>query len=56
MWGFCFDAPEDGDAIVALEDAVEADAIFAKYPLSADKILRMFKWVTDNGFASFSEA
>ena len=38
------------------EDAVEADAIIAKYPLSADKILRMFKWVTDNGFASFSEA
>lgn len=56
MWGFCFDAPADGNAIVALEDAVEADAIIAKYPLSADKILRMFKWVTDNGFASFSEA
>lgn len=28
----------------------------AKYPLSADKILRMYRCAVDNGFASFSEA
>ena len=56
MWGFCFTKPTDGGKITALEDATDSDAAGAKYPLSADKILRMFNWVRDNGFASFSEA
>ena len=56
MWSFCFDIPASGGSIVALEDATNTDSSNAKYPLSADKILRMYNWVCDNGFASFSEA
>ena len=28
----------------------------AKYPLTADKIVRMYKYAIDNGFTSFAEA
>ena len=49
LWKLCFDknAPELN------EDATTEKAI---YPLSADKILRMYKCAHDNGFTSFAEA
>ena len=49
LWKLCFDknAPE------LIEDATTENAI---YPLSADKILRMYKCAHDNGFTSFAEA
>lgn len=49
LWKLCFDknAPELN------EDATTENAI---YPLSADKILRMYKCAHDNGFTSYAEA
>ena len=38
-----------------LEKAVEVPDN-AKYPLTADKVLRMYNCAVDNGFTSFSEA
>lgn len=39
-----------------LETNVTGVPVDAKYPLSADKIFRMYRCAIDNGFASFSEA
>jgi len=38
------------------KDPNEAEVIHAHYPLSADKILRMWRLLAENGFASFAEA
>ena len=48
LWGFCCSG-------INLDDAgsVSADA---KYPLTADKVLRMYRSALDNGFTSYSEA
>jgi len=38
------------------KDPLEAEVGLAHYPLSADKIVRMWRLLTENGFASFAEA
>lgn len=48
LWGFC-------DAGINLDDA-EAVSSETKYPLTADKVLRMYRSALDNGFTSYSEA
>ena len=48
LWGLCCPGKNLDEATCVPSDA--------KYPLSADKILRMFRYAVDNGFASFSEA
>lgn len=50
LWRIC--VPETDGKI----DKVENVPASTKYPLSADKILRMYRSATDNGFASFAEA
>ena len=50
LWKLCF---EDGSAPDLKEDLGD---YVAKYPLSADKILRMYKCAHDNGFTSYAEA
>ena len=48
LWGFC-------DAGINLDDA-EIVSNETKYPLTADKVLRMYRSALDNGFTSYSEA
>lgn len=48
LWGFC-------DTGINLDDA-ETVSIETKYPLTADKVLRMYRSALDNGFTSYSEA
>lgn len=50
LWAFCMPETE-----VGIEKAVEVP-VSTKYPLAADKILRMYRSATDNGFTSFAEA
>lgn len=58
LGGFCV----DNDKIVKIEDEIfskedlnfEADGV--KYPLSLEKIHRMYRGAIDNGFASYAEA
>jgi 5-methylcytosine-specific restriction protein B len=38
------------------KDPNEAEVVQAHYPLSADKIVRMWRLLAENGFASFAEA
>ena len=48
LWGFCGTGnPLDDATSVPTE---------TKYPLTADKVLRMYRSALDNGFTSFSEA
>jgi hypothetical protein len=53
MWRLCF---KDAKPQTELEDAKTGDDGKPIYPLTADKIFRMYKWAFDNGFASFAEA
>ncbi len=48
LWGFCCSGVNLDDAGSVPEDA--------KYPLTADKVLRMYRSALDNGFTSYSEA
>ena len=48
LWSFC----GTGNA---LDDATSVPNL-TKYPLTADKVLRMYRSALDNGFTSFSEA
>ncbi len=48
LWGLCCPCTNLDEA-TSVPDGAE-------YPLSADKILRMYRYAVDNGFASFSEA
>ena len=48
LWSFC----NTGNA---LDDATSVPDL-TKYPLTADKVLRMYRSALDNGFTSFSEA
>lgn len=50
LWKICMPESE-----VPVEKA-KAVSETTKYPLSADKILRMYRSATDNGFTSFAEA
>ena len=50
LWKLCF---EDDNAPDLKEDLVNFEA---RYPLSADKILRMYKYAHENGFTSYAEA
>ena len=50
LWKIC--VPETDGKI----DKAENVPASTKYPLSADKILRMYRGATDNGFTSFAEA
>ena len=50
LWTICMPESE-----VAVEKAMAVPET-TKYPLSADKILRMYRSATDNGFTSFAEA
>lgn len=50
LWRICL--PEADVTI----DKAKAVPETIKYPLSADKILRMYRGATDNGFTSFAEA
>ena len=50
LWTICMPA---GDAGIDKATGVPATT---KYPLAADKILRMYRGATDNGFTSFAEA
>lgn len=48
LWGFCKTNCELDDA-----QTVQAETV---YPLTADKVLRMYRSALDNGFTSYSEA
>ena len=48
LWGFCCSGINLDDAGSVPEDA--------EYPLTADKVLRMYRSALDNGFTSYSEA
>ena len=48
LWGFCKTNCELDDAHTVPEETV--------YPLTADKVLRMYRSALDNGFTSYSEA
>lgn len=53
LWQLCF----AGGSSVAIESARDfADVRGLVYPTAAEKILRMYKAVVDNGFTSFAEA
>jgi len=49
LWTICVPGVE-------LENALVSDADRSKYPLAADKILRMYNSAVENGFTSFAEA
>lgn len=55
MFKLCFDDDEES-AKITLDNVTEASIKSAKYKLSAEKIQRMYKWVSDNGFASYAES
>ena len=50
LWKICM--PESEEPV----EKAKAVSETTKYPLSADKILRMYRSATDNGFTSFAEA
>lgn len=50
LWTICVSDP--GISI----DKAKSVPELTKYPLTADKVLRMYRSVTDNGFTSFAEA
>lgn len=50
LWSICMPDTEPG-----IEKATDVPTS-TKYPLTADKILRMYRSATDNGFTSFAEA
>lgn len=53
LWKLCF-AEESGVAIESVKDFANVEGLI--YKNSAEKILRMYKAVVDNGFTSFAEA
>lgn len=57
LWALCFN---DADKVAKIENVKEFDEVKDKeyliYKYSAEKILRMYKAVVDNGFTSFAEA
>ena len=55
MWAICEPKDDEGKA-VPLNKELEALPKDIKYPLSADKIFRMYHGAADNGFTSFAEA
>ena len=50
LWKLCL--PDDNDVELDKAETVEG----VKYPLTADKVLRMYRCAIDNGFTSFAEA
>lgn len=53
LWQLCF----AGDSNVAIEDVRNFDDVKGLvYPTAAEKILRMYRAIVDNGFTSFAEA
>jgi 5-methylcytosine-specific restriction protein B len=53
LWQLCF-AGGSSIAIESVKDFAEVKGLV--YPTSAEKILRMYRAVVDNGFTSFAEA
>lgn len=53
LWKLCF-AENSGISIEGVKDFAEVEGIVYKH--TAEKILRMYKSVVDNGFTSFAEA
>lgn len=57
LWKLCRKDGETDDLDVVAKASGDYDfAMKAKYPLSAEKVLRMFRSAVANGFASFAEA
>lgn len=58
MWKFCFvEETEELQSLVNLSFSQQEEIIGKSiYPLSADKVLRMYRNAMANGFASYSEA
>ena len=58
MWKFCFaEDTEELQSVVNLSFTKQEDIIGKSiYPLTADKVLRMYRNAMANGFASYSEA
>lgn len=53
LWKLCFEKNAKELAVSTTEDLLSSNL---KYPLTADKILRMYQCAIDNGFTSFAEA
>lgn len=56
IWKLCLKPEEAIELDAVAKDDSEYDFTKAKYPLSAEKVLRMFRAALANGFASFAEA
>ncbi|MCX7801212.1 MAG: hypothetical protein N2109_12830 [Fimbriimonadales bacterium] len=56
LWSLCLQAPESRSQPENRDVPDRARAREARYPLSADKIARMWSMLQDHGFASFAEA
>ena len=56
IWKLCLKPDETKELDAAAKSDGEYDFTKAKYPLSAEKVLRMFRAALANGFASFAEA
>ena len=56
IWKLCLNPGENKELVDVAKSDDEYDFTKAKYPLSAEKVLRMFRAALANGFASFAEA
>jgi 5-methylcytosine-specific restriction protein B len=55
LWELCL-KEDSKDRLIENSSLTESMNIFSKYPLSTEKILRMYNSASDNGFTSFAEA
>lgn len=56
IWKLCLKQGEASELDAVAKTDADYDFTKAKYPLSAEKVLRMFRAALANGFASFAEA
>ena len=56
IWKMCLKQGEANELDVVAKTDADYDFTTTKYPLSAEKVLRMFRAAMANGFASFAEA